>query len=77
MSGEKETGVGLKWPICTMLIVAAISALIYYGYTKFEAEQAIMAERAASSPPAKPPSGQAPGRPTAAGCRFIFSSVSR
>ncbi|HJP13880.1 MAG: hypothetical protein QF701_06885 [Nitrospinota bacterium] len=56
MSGEKETGVGLKWPICTMLIVAAISALIYYGYTKFEAEQAIMAERAASSAPAHRPS---------------------
>ncbi len=60
MNTEKKTGNKLKWPICTLLIVTAISALIYYGYTKFEAEQAIMAEKAASfSAPAPRPSGGA------------------
>jgi hypothetical protein len=64
MSVEKKTGGGLKWPICTLLIVAAIGALIYHGYTKFEAEEAIMAKRAASvSAPAPRTSGDASLQP--------------
>lgn len=36
--GVKKSS-SLKWPICTILIIAAIGAMIYWGYAKFEAEQ--------------------------------------
>ena len=43
---------GIKWPICTTLIIAAIGAMICWGYAKFEAEQLMMGENssAISSP---------------------------
>lgn len=40
--GVKKSG-GLKWPICTILIIAAIGGTIYWGYAKFETEQLMIA----------------------------------
>ena len=60
---ETKKGGGLKWPICTLLIVLALGSLIYYGYTQFQAEQAMIAARrsTAQAPPAgavgQPPAG--------------------
>ncbi len=42
MSPGVKKSSGLKWPICTILIIAAIGATIYWGYAKFEAERLIM-----------------------------------
>ena len=55
--GAKKSG-GLKWPICSMLIIAAIGATVYWGYTKFKAEQ-LMA--AGSGPSISVPASPSPG----------------
>ena len=33
---------GLKWPVCTVLIIALLGGMVYWGYTAFEAEQAMI-----------------------------------
>ena len=40
MSEAKKTG--LKWPVCTVLILALLGGMFYWGYTAFQAEQAMM-----------------------------------
>lgn len=42
---------GLKWPICTVLILALLGGMIYWGYTAFQAEQAMMQTMAAPKAP--------------------------
>lgn len=55
MSEAKKTG--LKWPVCTVLILALLGGMIYWGYTAFQAEQAMIQAKApavasgASAPP--------------------------
>ena len=56
MSETKKTG--LKWPVCTVLILALVGGMIYWGYTAFQAEQAII--QAKTAPPAQT-TGAAPG----------------
>ncbi len=48
---------GLKWPICTVLILALVGGMIYWGYTAFEAEQAMTQARV--SAPAQTTGGAA------------------
>ncbi len=43
MSAEAKKKTSLKWPICTIIIIGAISALAYWGYTEFQAERAMTA----------------------------------
>ena len=57
MSEAKKTG--LKWPVCTVLILALLGGMIYWGYTAFQAEQAITQARVATPAPKAP--GAAPG----------------
>ncbi len=44
MSEAKKTG--LKWPVCTVLILALLGGMIYWGYTAFQAEQAMIQAKA-------------------------------
>jgi nitrogen fixation-related uncharacterized protein len=37
---------GLKWPVCTLLILALLGGMIYWGYTAFQAEQAMIQAKA-------------------------------
>ena len=53
MSAAKRTG--LKWPVCTVLILALLGGMIYWGYTAFQAEQAMIQAKT----PAKTPGGAA------------------
>lgn len=55
MSEAKKAS--LKWPVCTVLILALLGGMIYWGYTAFQAEQAMIQ---AIAPPPKA-SGAAPG----------------
>ena len=48
---------GLKWPVCTVLILALVGGMIYWGYTAFEAEQAMTQARV--SAPAQTTGGAA------------------
>ncbi|MDE0330801.1 MAG: hypothetical protein OXL41_02950 [Nitrospinae bacterium] len=57
MSAAKKTG--LKWPVCTVLILALLGGMIYWGYTAFQAEQAMMQANATAPAPKAP--GAAPG----------------
>ncbi len=57
MSEAKKTG--LKWPVCTVLILALLGGMIYWGYTAFQAEQAITQARVVPLAPKAP--GAAPG----------------
>ena len=55
MSEAKKTG--LKWPVCTVLILALLGGMVYWGYTAFQAEQAMIRAKApvqatGSAPPA-------------------------
>ena len=43
MSEAKKRG--LKWPVCTILILALVGGMIYWGYTAFETEQAMTQAR--------------------------------
>ncbi len=47
----------IKWPVCTILIVAVLGGMIYWGYTAFEAEQTMT--RAAITAPAQTTGGAA------------------
>lgn len=44
MSEAKKAG--LKWPVCTVLIIALLGGMIYWGYTAFQAEQAMIQAKA-------------------------------
>jgi len=44
VSEAKKTG--LKWPVCTALILALLGGMVYWGYTAFEAEQAMLQAKA-------------------------------
>lgn len=33
---------GLKWPVCTVLILVLLGGMIYWGYTAYQAEQAMI-----------------------------------
>ncbi|MCY3824677.1 MAG: hypothetical protein OXG62_12490 [Nitrospinae bacterium] len=44
MSEAKKTG--LKWPVCTVLILALVGGMVYWGYTAFQAEQAMIQAKA-------------------------------
>ncbi len=61
MSAAKRGG--LKWPVCTVLILALLGGVIYRGYTAYQAEQAMtqaQVEAGAKTPPAAaapPPAG--------------------
>lgn len=55
MSEAKKAS--LKWPVCTALILALLGGMIYWGYTAFQAEQAMIQTIA---PPPKA-AGAAPG----------------
>lgn len=44
MSEAKKRG--LKWPVCTALILALLGGMIYWGYTAFQAEQAMIQAKA-------------------------------
>ncbi len=56
---------GLKWPVCTVLILALVGGMIYWGYTAFQAEQAMTQARV--SAPAQATGGAA----TVAGTRPV------
>lgn len=53
MSEAKKAS--LKWPVCTILILALLGGMIYWGYTAFQAEQAIIQAKT----PAQTPGGAA------------------
>ncbi len=44
MSEVKKTG--LKWPVCTVLILALLGGMVYWGYMAFQAEQAMIQAKA-------------------------------
>ena len=48
----------IKWPVCTILILALLGGMIYWGYTAFQAEQTMT--RATIAPPAQKAGGAAP-----------------
>ncbi len=48
---SKTKKAGLKWPVCTVLILALLGGMIYWGYTALQAEQAII--QAKTAPPAQ------------------------
>ncbi len=59
MSETKKAG--LKWPVCTILILALLGGMIYWGYTAFQAEQAMTQAKApAPKAPAAAPGANAP-----------------
>jgi hypothetical protein len=59
MSTEKTARSGIKWPVCTMLLVIGLGALGYFSYSKF------LEERAAG-PAAQAPAQISPGQITPA-----------
>ena len=61
MSAAKRTD--LKWPVCTVLILALLGGMIYWGYTAFQAEQAMIQ--------AKTPAQTKGGAASAAGSRPV------
>lgn len=50
MSAPEAPKSKMKWPICTLIIVLIVGGVFYWGYTKFQQEQTIIAQRAASAP---------------------------
>ena len=48
----------IKWPVCTILILALVGGMIYWGYTAFQAEQTMT--RATITAPAQKAGGAAP-----------------
>ncbi len=44
MSGAKRSG--LKWPACTLLILAILGGTAYWGYDRLQAERAMTKARA-------------------------------
>ena len=71
MSAEKTVRSGIKWPVCTLLLVIGLGALGYFGYSKFMEERAGTAAPAVSTPAQMTPGLKAPapggGGPSAAG----------
>ncbi len=63
MSEAKKTSI--KWPVCTVLILALLGGMIYWGYTAFQAEQTMT--RATITAPAQ----KAGGAATVAGTRPV------
>ena len=57
MSEAKKTS--LNWPVCTILILALAGGILYWGYTAFQAEQA-MTEAKIAAPAKTWGSGPAP-----------------
>ena len=45
---------GIKWPICTLLLVIGIGAMGYWTYSKYQEEQAVIAARPSAPAPATP-----------------------
>lgn len=52
MNTEEKTGRGLKWPVCSLLLLMGLGALGYWTYSKYLEEQAIVATRQSAPPPA-------------------------
>ena len=55
---ESKTA-SIKWPVCTILILALVGGMIYWGYTAFRAEQTMT--RATIAPPAQKAGGSGSG----------------
>ncbi|MEE9276125.1 MAG: hypothetical protein V3V62_12535, partial [bacterium] len=54
MSGDAARRKGIKWPVCTLLILLALGSVGYWGYAKFRAGQAARIESPArAQAPAK------------------------
>ena len=53
MSAEKTARSGIKWPVCTMLLVVGLGAMGYFTYTKFLEERAAGPAAPAVSAPAQ------------------------
>jgi len=43
MNQDIQKRPGIKWPICTILIITALGALGYWGFYKFQSERALSA----------------------------------
>ena len=61
MSEAKKKG--LKWPVCTILILALLGGMVYWGYTAFQAEQAMTQARATAPAPKAPGAAQGANNP--------------
>ena len=65
MSAAPPAKRGAAWPVCTLLLVLGLGALVWYGYGKWQEEQAIrrgapQAVQQSAQAPAPPASPQAP-----------------
>ncbi len=67
MSAEKTARSGIKWPVCTLLLVIGLGALGYFGYSKFAEERASIPAAPASSAPAQISPAQVAPAPGARG----------
>lgn len=68
MSGARRSG--LKWPACTLLILAILGGTAYWGYDRFQAERAMTKERAAAQ--ARKAGEAAAASPAQATYRSVF-----
>ncbi len=61
MSAEKTARSGIKWPVCTLLLVVGLGALGYFGYSKFVEERAAITA-APAAPEQNAPAQITPGQ---------------
>ncbi len=55
MKTNEEKRGGIKWPVCTLLLVIGIGAMGYWTYSKYQEEQTVIAA-SQSAPAATAPS---------------------
>ena len=62
MSQDTQKRSGIKWPICTILILGFLGAVGYWGYGKFQSERAQRAvpKTSLAAPALRAPAGQPP-----------------
>ncbi len=54
MKTSEEKRSGIKWPVCTLLLVIGIGAMGYWTYSKYQEEQSMIAVRQSAPAPAAP-----------------------
>ena len=52
MKTSEEKRSGIKWPVCTLLLVIGIGAMGYWTYSKYQEEQAVIAASQSAPAPA-------------------------